>query len=285
MMEHGLRLRVARDGLMITLVILAAAVCILPLVDILYIVAFRGFPALSLETLVTPTTGVAGGLANAITGTILIVAAALVIAFPLGVFGALFVSELAPRRLASWIRSSAEILTGVPSIVLGYFGYLTMVVALGWGFSLLAAAITLMIMMVPYIMRSSDIAMQKVPAELRHASVSLGATDETTALRIVLRGAIPGITTGTMLAVGIALGETAPLIYTAGFSNYMPTAKLFHAPIGYLTYVIWTYINEPFASAHALAYAAAFILIVMVLCFNAIGRAVLRRHSLAREGI
>ena len=261
--------------------VLAAAICILPLADILYVVALRGLPALSLQTLITPTTGVAGGLANAITGTILIVAAALVIAFPIGVFGALFTSELAPPRLAAWIRSSAEILTGVPSIVLGYFGYLTMVVACGWGFSLLAAALTLMIMMVPYIMRSSDIAMQKVPAELRHASVSLGATNEATALRVVVRSAIPGVTTGTMLAVGIALGETAPLIYTAGFSNYMPTTKLFHAPVGYLTYVIWTYINEPFASAHALAYAAAFVLIVMVLCFNAIGRAVLRRHSLS----
>lgn len=275
------RSRVVTDAVMTALMVLAAAICILPLADILYVVALRGLPALSLQTLITPTTGVAGGLANAITGTILIVAAALVIAFPIGVFGALFTSELAPPRLAAWIRSSAEILTGVPSIVLGYFGYLTMVVACGWGFSLLAAALTLMIMMVPYIMRSSDIAMQKVPAELRHASVSLGATNEATALRVVLRSAIPGVTTGTMLAVGIALGETAPLIYTAGFSNYMPTTKLFHAPVGYLTYVIWTYINEPFASAHALAYAAAFVLIVMVLCFNAIGRAVLRRHSLS----
>ncbi|HUZ18506.1 MAG TPA: phosphate ABC transporter permease PstA, partial [Spirochaetia bacterium] len=257
----------------------SAALCVLPLADILYVIIVRGFPAISLETLITPTKGVAGGLANAITGTILIVVAAMVLAGPIGVFGALFTSELASPPFAALVRYVAEILTGVPSIVLGYVGYVTMVVAFGWGFSLLAAAITLMIMMVPYILRSSDIAMQKVSVELRHASLSLGATEVTTALQIVVRGAIPGITTGTMIAVGIALGETAPLIYTAGWSSYMPTGKLFHAPVGYLTYVIWTFINEPFDSAHALAYAAAFVLIVLVLCFNVVGRAILRRHA------
>lgn len=261
------------------LLMVAALICVLPLIDILWIILVRGLPAMNITTLITPTTGIAGGLSNAIVGTLLIVVAAMILAAPLGIFGALYVSEFASPRVAGLIRYSSEILTGVPSIVLGYFGYVTLVVALGWGFSLLAAAITLMIMMVPYIMRSADLAMQRVSVELRHASLSLGATQATTALRIVMRGAIPGITTGIMLAAGIAVGETAPLIYTAGFSNYFPTGALFHSPVGYLTYVIWTYINEPFDSAHTLAYAAAFVLIVIVLCFNVIGRSILKRHA------
>jgi len=273
------RMRIARDRLMVGLMVLAAAVCLLPLIDILWIVGRRGAPGFSLATLLTPTSGVAGGLANAIVGTLVLVFAALVLAAPLGVFGALYVSELAPRRLASFIRNAAETLTGVPSIVLGYFGYVTMVVWFGWGFSLLAAAITLMIMMLPYILRSSDLAMQKVPEELRRASLALGATPTSTALRIVLRASVPGILTGVILATGIAMGETAPLIYTAGWSSYMPTGQLVHSPVGYLTYVVWTYINEPFDSAHALAYAGAFVLILLVLCFNIIGRLIVRRSA------
>ncbi len=277
MAAKGHRVRIARDRIITVLMILATALCLVPLVDILWIVILRGGHAISLKTLITPTVGVAGGLSNAIAGTLILVFAALVLAAPLGIFGALFVSELAPRRLASFIRNSAETLTGVPSIVLGYFGYVTMVVWFGWGFSLLAAAITLMMMMLPYILRSADLAMQKVPEELRRASLALGATPTATAMRIVLRASVPGILTGIILATGIAMGETAPLIYTAGFSNYMPTGQLFHSPVGYLTYVVWTFINEPFASAHALAYAAALVLILLVLCFNLLGRFVVRK--------
>lgn len=273
-------LRIGTDRVMRVVLTVAAIVCVLPLIDILWIVLFRGLSAINLTTLITPTTGVAGGLSNAIVGTLLIVVAAMILAAPLGIFGALYVSEFASPRAAAFVRHATEILSGVPSIVLGYFGYVTMVVAFGWGFSLLAAAITLTIMMVPYILRSADLSMQRVPEELRHASLSLGATRTATALKIVMRGAVPGITTGIMLAAGIAVGETAPLIYTAGFSNYMPTGQLFHSPVGYLTYVIWTYINEPFDSAHKLAYAAAFVLIIVVLCFNLIGRTILKRRAL-----
>ncbi len=279
MAVKGHRSRVAKDRLMIGLMLLATAVCLLPLVDILLIVTLRGVRSLSLATLLTPTSGVAGGLSNAIVGTLLLVFGALLLATPLGICGALFVSELAPRKVASFIRSASETLTGVPSIVVGYFGYVTMVVWFGWGFSLLAAAITLTIMMLPYILRSADLAMQKVPEELRLASLALGATHASTALRVVLRASIPGILTGVILATGIAMGETAPLIYTAGWSSYMPTGQLFHSPVGYLTYVVWTFINEPFDSAHALAYCAAFVLILLVLCFNIVGRFVVRRSG------
>jgi phosphate transport system permease protein len=255
-------------------------VSLLPLVDIIWTVTAKGLAALSWKLFTTVTVGVAGGLANAITGTILLVALALVFAAPLGIAGGLYLSEFGSKRLGWFLRQAADILTGVPSIVLGYFGYVTMVIWLGWGFSLLAGSITLTIIMVPYIMRSAEIAMSRVPHTWREASLALGATHPTTAFRIVLRGGIPGILTGVIIAVGRAMGETAPLIYTAAWSNYMPTGSLIHSPVGYLTYAVWNFINEPFASAHALAYAAALILILMVLAFNIVGRLLVGRRAL-----
>jgi len=269
-----------KNHLLTVLVVVAALACLVPLVDIVWIVAAKGLAAMSWSLLTTVTSGVAGGLANAISGTILLVVLALVFAAPLGIIGGLFLSEFASTRVAWFLRQGIDILNGVPSIVLGYFGYVTMVEWLGWGFSLLAGAITLTMVMLPYIMRAAEIAMTRVPRGWREASLALGATHSTTAFRIVLRGALPGTLTGLIIAVGRAMGETAPLIYTAGWSNYMPTASLTHSPVGYLTYVVWTFIEEPFASAHALAYAAALILMLMVLAFNVGGRLLLKRRAL-----
>lgn len=270
-----------KNHLMTIFVIVAAIACLVPLVDIVWIVTVKGMAAISWSLLTTVTSGVAGGLANAIWGTILLVSLALLFAAPLGIVGGLFLSEFASSRVAEVLRRGADILSGVPSIVLGYFGYVTMVVWLGWGFSLLAGSITLTMVMVPYIMRSAEIAMTRVPHSWREASLALGATHSTTAFRIVLRGGVPGILTGVIIAVGRAMGETAPLIYTAGWSSYMPTGSPTHSPVGYLTYVVWTFINEPFASAHALAYAAALVLILMILAFNVGGRLLLRSRNLS----
>ena len=269
-----------KNNLLTLLVVAAALVSLFPLIDIIWVVTVKGLAALSWKLFTTVTVGVAGGLANAITGTILLVALALVFAAPLGIAGGLFLSEFGSKRVTWFLRQGVDILTGVPSIVLGYFGYVTMVLWFGWGFSLLAGSITLTIIMLPYIMRTAEIAMSRVPHTWREASLALGATHPTTAFRIVLRGGIPGILTGVIIAVGRAMGETAPLIYTAAWSNYMPTGSLTHSPVGYLTYAVWSFINEPFASAHALAYAAALILILMVLAFNLAGRLLLKRRAL-----
>ncbi len=254
------------------LALAAMALSLIPLLDILVLVGSRGIEAMSWSIFTQVTSGVSGGLANAIWGTLLIVLVAMLIAAPLGIFGGVYLTEFSPRRLADALRRGSDILTGVPSIVLGYVGYVTMVVWWGWGFSLLAAGITLTVLMLPYILRATELALGKVPSDLRQASLALGAGRAATIWRITLRSAAPGILTGIILALSIAMGETAPLLYTAGWSNYLPTAHLTHAPVGYLTYVVWTYINEPFASAHALAYAAAFLLIFMILAFNVLAR-------------
>jgi phosphate transport system permease protein len=254
------------------------ALALLPLVDMFVLVVQRGAQSLSWTVLTTVTSGVAGGLANAIAGTFLLVGLAVVFVVPLGILGGVYVAE---RRGGSWVsaaRLSANVLAGVPSIVVGYFGFVVMVNWLGWGFSVLAGSIALTIIMLPYVFRAADLAVQQVPDDLREASLALGATQAATVRRVVLRVARRGLLTGVLLAVGIAVGETAPLIYTAGWSNYMPTLGLVHTPAGYLTYVVWSFINEPFASAHALAYAAALLLMLLVLALNVTARLALPRR-------
>ncbi|MGH7212127.1 MAG: PstA family ABC transporter permease, partial [Acetobacteraceae bacterium] len=180
----------------------------------------------------------------------------------------------------AWARTTrflSDVLVGMPSIVLGYFGYITMVQDLGWGFSVAAASIVLALISLPYICRTTELALAQVPNELREAAYALGAGDARVLFRISLPVALPGVLTGILLALAISVGETAPLLYTAGWSNYLWNGQLTHAPIGYLTYAIWTFINEPFASANALAYAAALLVTLFVLLINIASRLILMR--------
>ncbi len=260
------------------LALLAALVVLVPLVDLVVMVVIRSLPALSLSLFTSPTQGAAGGLENAILGTLLLVGLAMAISVPVGVAGGVYLGEFARTgRLAGAVRFSADVLTGVPSIVLGYFGYVLMVVDLGWGFSALAGAVTLAIMAVPYIVRSTQMSLDRVDPALREASLALGAGLGTTVARVTLRAARPGIVTGILIALSVALGETAPLLYTAGWSSYPPAPHLLHAPVGYLTYVVWTFINEPMASAQHLAYAAALLLMLLVLGVNVLVRRLVSR--------
>ncbi|MHB8433294.1 MAG: phosphate ABC transporter permease PstA [Candidatus Tyrphobacter sp.] len=264
--------------------IAALGLIIAILLSIFGFVIVRGAPALRPALFTTVTSGVAGGLANAIAGTLLLVSIGLVIAGVVGVGTALWVVEYAPQWAARAVRYMIDVLAGVPSIVVGYFLYVALVEGLGWGFSLVAGALSLAIFVLPYVERSADIALTNVPRELREASVAMGARQGVTMLSIDLPYAMPGILTGLLVAIGIGLGETAPLIYTAGWSNYLPTLAPTHSPVGYLTYVVWTYISQPFAASHALAYAAATLLMVFVFATNLIARSFVEyrfsgRHS------
>jgi len=268
-----------RNALAVTLAWTAVCAALFPLLDMAALVARHALPALRWKVLTTVTSGISGGLANAIAGSALLVVLAALIAIPVGVLGGTFVAERRSGAFVRTVRLAADVLAGLPSIAVGYFGYIALVQALGWGFSALAGALALALLMLPYVVRTTDYAVSAVADDLRDASLALGVDPATTVRRIVLRAALPGIVTGVMLGVGVAVGETAPLLYTASWSSFMPTGRLTHSPVGYLTYVVWTYINQPFAAAHALAYAAAFLLMVAVLMLNVAARWALRQRS------
>ncbi len=240
--------------------------------DILISVISRGIPGLSLTLFETQTSGIAGGLQNAILGTLLLIVLSTIIAAPLGVLAGIYIALYAPARLGSIIRFIAEVLAGIPSIVIGYFGYMVMVLQWGMGFSALAGGISLSIIILPYVVRTTDASFRQIPSSYLEGALALGMTPLMAMRTVLLKLATPGILTGVLLAVSIALGETAPLIYTAGWSNFNPNFQLVKNPVAYLTYVVWTYLNEPYNAAHQLAYTAALLLVFIVLILHVLVR-------------
>jgi phosphate transport system permease protein len=261
---------------------LALLLVIGPLLDIVWVVAYNGISAFSprLFTSSTPPTGV--GLWNAIEGTAVISIAAMALAVPIGVAAGIYLSEYGNNRLGSTIRFMSDVLTGTPSIVLGYFSYIVLVGGLGWGLAAPAGAVTVAILIVPYLARITELALRQVPNTMREAGFALGAKEPAVIFKIILPGARSGVITGALLALAISVGETAPLIYTAGFSSFPlnlhhPVHSFLHNQIGYLTYVIWSFIEQPDAASHALAFAAAFIVMLFVLIINIGVRLAVRR--------
>ncbi len=255
------------------------------LVVIFGFVLVSGLPAIvRLTTYTTVTSGTGGGLANAIVGTIVLVVLGGILAVILGVSAGIFIADFAPPRLAASLRIAVDVLAGVPSIVVGYFGYIVLVVDLDWHFSLIAGAFALAIIMLPYIVRAADLAFSAVPRDLTEGAYALGATKNQVLANIAAPIAMPGTLTGILIGGGIALGETAPLIYTAGWSNYLPSFQLTHSAVGYLTYVVWTFIGEPFQSARELAYGAAVLLILAVFFVNVVARIALERYARRMKG-
>ncbi len=248
-----------------------------PLLDIVGVVAFNGITAFSVKLFTTTGTGMSGGLLNAIEGTFIITLGAMLITVPIGVGAGIYLCEYGNNRLGAAIRFMSDVLTGTPSVVLGYFSYIVFVISLGWRFSVLAASITIAIIIVPYLARITELALRQVPNAMREAGVPLGATEPVVVFKIILPGAASGVVTGALLALAISVGETAPLIYTAGWSASLWHGHLTHEPIGYLTYVIWTAFEQPTSQAHALAFAAAFLVMMVVLVINIGVRLAVRR--------
>ncbi len=242
-----------------------------------------GLAALKPAALSQPSSAGNGGLLNAIEGTAITSLGALLLATPFGMAAGVYVSEFKTTVWASIIRFLSDILVGVPSIVMGYVGYIIMVVTLGWKQSVMAACVTLAVIALPYVCRTTELSLRQVSMSLREAGFAIGGGDATVILRLVLPSALPGVLTGILLALSISVGETAPLIYTAGYSNYMWDGKLFGSPVGYLTGAIWTLYNDQTTpGAIQLAYAAAFLVTILVLAINVIARMILRGNQIQR---
>ncbi len=272
------------DRLWWSLCALALVGIVAPVVWVLAGVVAKGVSGWRWSVLTTTTQGTGGGLANALVGTLVIVAGVVLVAGTVGVAGGIYLAELCREGRGGLLRGASEVLAGVPSIVLGYVGYVALVVRFHWGFSLLSALLVLSVMVVPYVVKTTEVALRSVPTAYREGSEALGMARTYALRRVVLRPAVPGIVTGLILAMAIAIGETAPLLYTAGWSNGYPSAHLVHAPVPYLTYAVWTFYDQPQASAHRLSAEAALLLIVVVVVLIGLSRLVVARTQRHTEG-
>lgn len=254
------------------------AFLVAPVVWILYGVFQRGISGWRWDVLWTATSGLGGGLANDIVGTLLITFGVAMIAGIVGIGAGIYLAEFCrPGIVSTMLRSASEVLSGVPSIVFGYVGYLALVIGLRWRFSLLAALIVLSMLVVPYIAKSTELALNQVPLAYREGGEALGMVKSHILRRIVLRSALPGILTGIVVAIAISIGETAPLLYTAGQnSTSYPTGALLHSAVPYLTYVVYADYDSPFPSQHALSHDAAMVLVVLVVALILGSRLIVR---------
>ena len=250
---------------------------LIPLFAVLWMLIWRGGQKLSLSlfTQLPPAPlEQGGGFGNAVIGTLIMVGLAALISMPLGVFTGVFLAEAKDSRLAAAVRFAAKVLTGFPSILAGVFAYGAAVLTMG-GFSAVAGAIALSILMIPTIILTSESAVAMVPARMKEASIGMGATSAQTVWMVLLPTAMPGILTGIMLAVARAAGETAPLLFTALFSNYWITSGgglTLIQPTASLAVLIYNFSGMPFENQRELAWAAAFVLVLIVLVFNLIGQ-------------
>ena len=255
---------------------LFTAIILVPLFAVLGFVLIKGFSRLSPRLFVElpPAAGLTGGgIGNAIVGTLILLAIAVAIAVPIGVLAAVYLSEFSSKPVARWIRFATNVLSGVPSIISGVFAY-GLIVATTKTFSAVAGGIALAVLMLPIIVRTTDEALQIVSQEVRWASVGLGASRYTTALRVVVPAALPAILTGVTLSVARAAGETAPLIFTALFSFFWPQS-LFE-PTPSLAVLVFNFAIVPFKAQQELAWAASLILVFIVLLTSVLARLAVR---------
>ncbi|EKQ68549.1 phosphate ABC transporter membrane protein 2, PhoT family [Leptolyngbyaceae cyanobacterium JSC-12] len=273
------------SNVMTGLVIFCALLALIPLLALLFYVITKGAVRLGpqLFTQLPPPPFprespqfYSGGFGNAVVGTFMTVGIAALISIPFGIMAAIYLSEFArDTKLANAINFFTNVLSGVPSIVMGVFAY-GLIVVTTRSYSAFAAGVALAVLMLPTIVRTATEALEAVPNNLRQASVGLGASNYQTVLRVVLPTAVPAILTGIILAIARAAGETAPIIFTALFSNFWnfdiwrPTATL--------SVLVYNFAITPFANWQELAWSAALVLVALVLIANILARWITRKR-------
>jgi phosphate transport system permease protein len=273
----SLRRRVT-DSLMTATALLTVVIVLAPLIAIFGYLMYRGIGSINWAFLTQtpkPVGEEGGGMANAIVGSIFILGIASLIGVPFGIGAGIYLAEFGRNRFGSAIRFTADVLNGVPSIVIGIVGWAMLV--RGHGFSALAGGVALAIMMVPTISRTTEEMLLLVPQALREAAYGLGVPRWRTTLSITLRTATSGVITGIMLAFARIAGETAPLLFTAfgnTFWNWKPTQ-----PTAALPLQIYVYANSPYDDWHRQAWAGSFVLIVLIVTSVAAVRYAVRRGS------
>ncbi|MBW4605162.1 MAG: phosphate ABC transporter permease PstA [Calothrix sp. FI2-JRJ7] len=251
-----------------------SGLAIVPLVSVLWEIIRRGLPGLTPAMFVTSVFD--NGIANAIVGTAAMVLIAICLSVPTGIMTAIFLSEFSQNNLSKVVRFVTTILTGVPSIVVGLFAY-GVVVALTKSFSALAGGFALSIIMLPVVVLTTEEALKLVPSSLRLASAALGGTQFQTTFKVVVASAIPTITTGVLLAVARAAGETAPLVFTALFSLDWSNDLL--SPTASLPVLIFNLYNDPSPEKNQLVWTTSIVLLGLVLCISLLSRLVTNRKK------
>ncbi|HET7543718.1 MAG TPA: phosphate ABC transporter permease PstA [Polyangiaceae bacterium] len=267
------------NTLLTILALVVSVFAMFPLFSVLYMLLVKGAALLSpsLFSELTPGAGMeGGGIGNAIVGTLVVVLIATGLALPLGFMSAVYLAEYGGEsKLAVVVRFCGKVLTGLPSILAGVFAYAVVVVTTG-SFSAFAGGAAMAILMVPTVMLTAESALRAVPSSMKMAAFGMGATRAQVVMQIVIPTAIPGILTGVMLALARAMGETAPLLFTALFSDYWFEGELLK-PIASLSVLIYNFAGSPFEHQIALAWAASLVLVTIVLVLNVIAQVVTRR--------
>jgi len=271
------------SGLMTTLVGMLSFVAVLALLVILGYLVAKGASSLDWSFFVqnpVPAGQAGGGVANAIVGTVIIVGLAALIGLPIGIGTGLYLAEYGSGRLGWIVRFVADVLNGTPSIVVGIFAWTWLVRPMGH-FSALAGSVALAALMVPMIARTTEEMVRLVPHALREAALALGYPRWRTSLRVVARTALAGILTSCLVGVARIAGETAPLLFTALGNLNFSTSVL--QPMQTLSLQVFTYATGPFDEWHRLAWAAALVLMGLVLLLSLAARWMLRsRYGAAR---
>jgi phosphate transport system permease protein len=269
--------RALKDRILIGLTFVCVVIAIVPLATILYYVTVRGLPAISLEffTKVTPPPSVAEGMGNAVQGTLLLVGLATCIGIPFGVLSGVYISEYGKNLFGRTVRFFGDVLVGNPSIV---FGLLVAIVIVSptHGYSVVAGSVALGTLMIPIVTVATAEALKMVPNSIREASTALGVRKWRTSL-LVVSNAKSGVATGALLATARIMGETAPLLLTAGSSTLWYNGLW--RPVASLPSYIYLFGISPFPDWITLAWGAAFILIVIVMGINITVRMLTRRRS------
>jgi phosphate transport system permease protein len=263
-----------------------AALCVLvavaPLVLIFSYTLVQGLGALNLDFFINmpkPVGEAGGGMANALVGTGILLALGALFGLPIGVMAGIYLAEYGNNRFAATVRFMADVLSGVPSIVVGVVAYILVVLPMKH-FSAFAGGVALAILMIPTVTRTTEEMIRLVPHSYREAGLALGLPQWKTTIRIILPSALKGITTGILLAIARAAGETAPLLFTALGNRFWSTA--IDQPIASLTVFIFDYAKAPFEDWNRQAWAAGFVLIALIVILSLVFRYVTRSRYAER---
>ncbi len=267
------------SSIMTGVAVLCAVLALIPLFAVLTYVIVKGAGRLDLAafTQLPPAPGLqGGGFGNALLGTLLTVGIAAALSIPFGIIAAIYLSEFGRgTKLTSAIDFFVNVLSGVPSIVIGAFAFAVVVLTTGT-FSAVAGGFALAVLMVPTIVRTSAEALEAVPNDYRQASIGLGATRIQTTLQVVLPAAIPAILTGVMLAIARAAGETAPVLFTASFNRFWNTT--IWQPTATMSRLVFDFATSAYAAQQSLAWAGSLVLVALVLITSILSRMVIKKR-------